>query len=92
MLGHSSVKQTEDYAITEQESVGHEMTKLAERLSVSDAINESSSISDRIQKLENELFNLMDKNINLSNNDSNISNKLAQFEESLNLLKTQIIC
>ncbi|MDQ0595186.1 hypothetical protein QFZ37_003555 [Chryseobacterium ginsenosidimutans] len=40
MLGHSSVKQTEDYAMTEQETVGHEMTKLAKKLSILSRSNE----------------------------------------------------
>jgi len=33
MLGHQSVKQTEEYAITEQKSIGKEMKQLRERLS-----------------------------------------------------------
>ncbi|KPH13305.1 site-specific integrase [Chryseobacterium sp. ERMR1:04] len=32
MLGHHSIKQTEEYAITEQESINKEMTQLRERL------------------------------------------------------------
>jgi len=33
MMGHYSVKQTEEYAITEQESISLEMLQLKERLS-----------------------------------------------------------
>ena len=32
LLGHQSVKQTEEYAITEQQSVGREMKQLQQRL------------------------------------------------------------
>jgi integrase len=90
MLGHSSVKQTEDYAMTEQETVGHEMRKLAKRLSVSSATNKAPDISDLIQKLEKELIDLKDYNKNPLDNSSNISQKLAQFEEGLNSLKAQV--
>jgi integrase len=34
MLGHSSVKQTEEYAITEQQAIGKEMQGLRERLNI----------------------------------------------------------
>ncbi|RDI04409.1 phage integrase family protein [Flavobacterium sp. AG291] len=36
MLGHSSVKQTEEYALTEQQSIGREMKRLKDRLSTAE--------------------------------------------------------
>jgi integrase len=90
MMGHSSVKQTEAYALTEQETVGHEMTKLAKRLSEpAPATNELQSFSDMIKKLENELTILKTKNI-APLPDSDIANELVQFEMALNLLKSRI--
>ena len=53
MLGHSSVKQTEEYAITEQQTIGKEMRGLRQRLNIQKfevGLNE-----DIIKKLQIEL-------------------------------------
>lgn len=58
MMGHQSVKQTEEYAITEQESIGKEMSQLKERLKkpTQDKTNSNSleylkSLEKQIQKI-----------------------------------------
>lgn len=60
MLGHSSVKQTESYAITEQATIGREMTLLNKKLS-----SEKTEISQEdltaISRLENALELIKEK-------------------------------
>lgn len=61
MLGHSSIRQTESYAITEEQTVGREMNQLKKRL----AKKETGAIPREglilISKLENELRQLKEK-------------------------------
>ena len=89
MMGHSSVKQTEAYALTEQETVGHEMTKLAKKLSTPIGSEKNKTIETQIRKLESELAALK-KNNAKSSHDDDITLKLSQFEENLNLFKVLI--
>jgi hypothetical protein len=45
MLGHQSVKQTEEYAITEQHSIGREMKRLQDRLNTTEPkLKDSASV------------------------------------------------
>lgn len=90
MLGHSSVKQTEDYAMTEQETVSHEMTKLAKKLSEPASTDKTPNISDLVKKLENELIDLKNNSETPLDNSSLIWRKIKQFETGLNLLKSQV--
>lgn len=55
LLGHYSVKQTEDYAITEQDSINKEMTDLTQRLSEKSS---KDSFLKGLQNIEKELENL----------------------------------
>jgi len=57
LLGHQSVKQTEEYAITEQQSVGREMKQLQIRLSSKETTPEPSS-PDIISKMQQEIQEL----------------------------------
>jgi len=57
MLGHSSVKQTEEYAITEQQSVGREMQQLQLRLHSKEAAATPPSL-DVISKMQKEIQEL----------------------------------
>jgi len=57
LLGHQSVKQTEEYAITEQQSVGREMKQLQLRLSSKETTPEPSS-PDIISKMQQEIQEL----------------------------------
>jgi len=59
LLGHHSVKQTEEYAITEQQSVGREMKQLQMRLSSKKTTPEPPS-PDIISKMQQEIQELKD--------------------------------
>lgn len=56
MLGHHSVKQTEDYAITEQESIAREMKDLEAKLSGKNNFNRD--LVKLLEKLEKEFHDL----------------------------------
>lgn len=57
MLGHQSVKQTEEYAMTEQVSIGREMKQLQHRLSTGVVEKEQPPI-DIISKMQQEINEL----------------------------------
>jgi integrase len=57
LLGHQSVKQTEEYAITEQQSVGREMKQLQLRLSSKETTLEPPS-PDILSKMQQEIQEL----------------------------------
>jgi len=57
LLGHQSVKQTEEYAITEQQSVGREMKQLQLRLNSKETTPEPPS-PDIISKMQREIQEL----------------------------------
>ncbi|RYY36962.1 MAG: site-specific integrase [Sphingobacteriaceae bacterium] len=57
LLGHQSVKQTEEYAITEQQSVGREMKQLQLRLSSKETTPEPPS-PDILSKMQQEIQEL----------------------------------
>ena len=59
MLGHQSVKQTEEYAITEQKSIGKEMKQLQERLSSKKPEVNNESVIAKMQQEINELKALL---------------------------------
>ncbi len=60
MLGHSSVKQTESYAITEQDTIGGEMTLLNKKLNP-EKIEMSQEDLTALIRLENELELIKEK-------------------------------
>jgi integrase len=60
MLGHSSVKQTEEYALTEQQAIGKEMRVLRDKLKGSESVPAGVSL-DIIARLENEIMELKKK-------------------------------
>lgn len=60
MLGHSSVKQTESYAITEQATIGREMTLLNKRLHLEKTEMSQEDLTALI-RLENELELIKEK-------------------------------
>ena len=59
MLGHQSVRQTEEYAITEQKSIGKEMKQLRERLSSKKPEGNNESVIAKMQQEINELKALL---------------------------------
>ena len=59
MLGHQSVKQTEEYALTEQKSIGKEMRQLQERLGGKKPEVNNESVIAKMQQEINELKALL---------------------------------
>jgi len=57
MLGHQSVKQTEEYALTEQVSIGREMKQLQHRLTTG-AVEKEQPPIDIISKMQQEINEL----------------------------------
>ncbi|AZA82480.1 recombinase [Chryseobacterium lactis] len=62
MMGHYSVKQTEEYAITEQESISLEMLQLKEKLNKTNDRNQNEDPLLLLHKLQDEIAALGQKN------------------------------
>jgi site-specific recombinase XerD len=60
MLGHSSVKQTEEYAITEQQTVGRQMMELRNKLNKKASFDSDNCLLI-LAELENEILSLKKK-------------------------------
>ncbi len=60
MLGHQSVRQTEEYALTEQESVGKEMQELRNRLHKEPSMEKEDGLT-MLERLEKEIIALKKK-------------------------------
>ncbi|REC60326.1 site-specific integrase [Chryseobacterium pennae] len=67
MMGHHSVKQTEEYAITEQESIGIEMKQLKERLSKNDNNDKNENPMHLLLKLQHEVAVLSQQQVRNDN-------------------------
>jgi hypothetical protein len=65
MLGHQSVSQTEEYAITEQIAIGREMKGLKQRLAEKEDVSDELTLQT-IERMEKEL-NEMRKKLSLIN-------------------------
>lgn len=60
MMGHHSVRQTEEYAITQQESISEEMNNLKNKLSNSDRVYDPLLV---LKQLEQEVHNMKSNRI-----------------------------
>jgi len=76
MLGHHSVKQTEEYALTEEFAVSKEMNKLQQRIITP---NKKSRKDNPIERIERQLQKLKDGNLDYS--------RLAAIEQQIQELK-----
>lgn len=85
MLGHSTVKQTEHYATTEQEAISREMKVLREKLSDENKSNDRKERELMLLQLEMELNNLKSNNETLDSFDFDM--KLTELQTGLNNLK-----
>jgi integrase len=85
MLGHRSVRQTEDYALTEQETVSKEMSGLTERLSEEN----KDRFADLLGNFEKELKYL--KTGQYDNDPMLYNEKLSELGRRFNALKSQQI-
>ncbi|WP_223609366.1 site-specific integrase [Chryseobacterium sp. OSA05B] len=88
MLGHHSVTQTEDYAITEQETISREMLQLRDRLSGQLKGKGNNRFSSLLEQFENDLANL--KRSHQLGENIDFNEKFAQFEERLIKFKTDL--
>ncbi|WP_426480186.1 site-specific integrase [Chryseobacterium sp. R2ACT005] len=86
MLGHYSVKQTEEYAITEQASISREMKELGAKLKGVDKFNRD--FGNFLQQLEKEFQEL--KNLMGSTTDPSFTERCGTFENMLERVKAII--
>lgn len=87
MMGHHSVKQTEEYAITEQESVSIEMQQLKEKLSRDTKISENPM--DLLLKLQQEITELQPQKEN--NENALLHQKLKAITERLDVISETLL-
>ncbi|EJL74334.1 site-specific integrase [Chryseobacterium populi] len=88
MLGHHSIKQTEEYAITELETVSKEMKELRQKLTGDTKTENPESIERQLQNLENDLNELKSKKLYVG--PDGVLSKIAKLQESINELKEQM--
>jgi len=87
MLGHYSVKQTEEYAITEQETIGREMKELEAKLS-NGSIMSKSELNSILLELQKEFQLLKDSKGDI--NDDLFSRRCIIIEEMLHKIKARL--
>ncbi len=87
MLGHTSVKQTEEYALTEQESVSREMNDLRKKLE-----NSSANSNDQLSillRLCNDFEKLKNQHLNFGSESDSM--RLIKFEQELAEMKKLLL-
>lgn len=87
MLGHYSVKQTEEYAITENESISREMKDLQEKLNMG-KISVNSELMSFLEGMAKE-FDLL-KSAHYKTADVSFANKCIAFENLLEQVKSMV--
>lgn len=87
MLGHHSIKQTEEYALTEQSTISREMQILEKKISPEADDDQYDPISI-LEKIENDLNLLKAKSKNKEN--SKIISQLKKYEKKLKNLKAKL--
>jgi integrase len=87
MMGHHSVKQTEEYAITEQESVSLEMQQLKAKLGGDQKVSDNPM--DLLLKLQQEISELQPKNEN--NENALLHQKLKAITERLDAINEMLL-
>ncbi|MDM1352070.1 site-specific integrase [Myroides marinus] len=85
LLGHYSVKQTEEYAITEEKSIGIEMKKLENVISVSKSKNKKKSKQKRMIKKLDKVEKKLSK-LTISDKDVVLYKKISTLLRSLRRL------
>ncbi|MDV3837628.1 recombinase [Elizabethkingia anophelis] len=85
ILGHHSVRQTEHYTITAQETIGREMKVLEKKLSGNNETKNNDEVFLLIGNLQQELDII--KNAQQNPNSNWFKDKVSQFEQGLSLLK-----
>ena len=87
MLGHQSIKQTEEYALTEQSTISREMQILENKISSRTDDDKHDPISI-LEKIEKDLNLLKVKSKNKEN--SKIISQLKKYEKKIKNLKAKL--
>lgn len=92
MLGHASVKQTEEYAITEQQTIGRKMKELKEKLNPKVPANSDSGLStlDRLEKEMMELKAQFNLPVIKIEREEDVMEKLDRISEEMNSLRKKL--
>ncbi|MDH6210375.1 thymidylate synthase [Chryseobacterium sp. BIGb0186] len=85
MMGHQSVKQTEEYAITEQESIGKEMSQLKEMLKKTTQDKTNSNNLEYLESLEKQIQKIYKKKVRVAKKNSD--EKIDKISKELMLLR-----
>lgn len=88
MLGHYSVKQTEEYAITEQEAIGKEMKELELRLKNGSSNDQREAPRKMMEELESELYSLVE--MDAFTNDTYFQTNIVKIQSVLNRMRLSI--
>lgn len=87
MLGHHSIKQTEEYALTKQSTISREMRILENKI-LSEANDDQHDPISILEKIENDLKLLKVKSKNKEN--SKIISQLKKYEKKLKSLRAKL--
>lgn len=89
MLGHQSIKQTEEYALTEQETISREMNILQNKILSKSFINNNDPLI-LLKKITDEIQHLS-ASLQITKN-SDILKELHRYEEEIKHVKQKIDC
>lgn len=89
MLGHASISQTEEYAITEEVSIGLEMKQLSQKLSI--AKDQPESPQEMLSRIKRELLELESKVIDSSSKNADGISILREIEIHMAQLRNRIL-
>ncbi len=87
MLGHQSIKQTEEYALTEQLTISKEMDILETKISSESELNNSDPIAI-LKKIENDITQLTISTKNKEN--SVLLSQLQKYQKEIDSLKEKL--
>ena len=87
MLGHQSIKQTEEYALTEQATISREMDILDNKISSESELNNSDPIAI-LKKIENDINQLTLTTKNKEN--SILLSQLQKYQKEIDSLKEKL--
>lgn len=87
MLGHQSIKQTEEYALTEQATISREMDILDNKISSESELNNSDPIAI-LKKIENDINQLTLTTKNKEN--SILLSQLQKYQKEIDRLKEKL--
>ena len=87
MLGHQSIKQTEEYALTEQSTISREMQILENKIS-SEANDDQHDPISMLEKIEKEI-SLLKVKIKTKEN-SNILSQLNKYKKKIEKIKKKL--